>query len=156
MSRKFVELLEESGIPLHSQSGGTAPDRIVDREPKNEPCPRAKRLRDLYFQTLSSATNEFPYWYTRKYTELDGEIPAVRSAAALKEALSHLTPVIFPGELLAMGKAHYYRGSFPMPWLSEACGHRRTSVPSTMKSSRQVSAPAAQAANEKKNYANQP
>jgi 4-hydroxyphenylacetate decarboxylase large subunit len=50
---------------------------------------------------------------------LEGEIPVVRRAAALKEAFSHLTPVIFPGELLVMSRAHYYRGSFPMPWLSE-------------------------------------
>ena len=26
---------------------------------------------------------------------------------------------VLPGELLVMGKTHYYRGSFPMPWLSE-------------------------------------
>ncbi len=108
-----------SGIPLQSQSGGTAPAEIVDREVKREPSPRARKLRDLYFQTLSSASNEFPYWYTRKYAELEGEIPVVRRAAALKEAFSHLTPTILPGELLVMGKAHYYRGSFPMPWLSE-------------------------------------
>ncbi|MGA7461083.1 MAG: 4-hydroxyphenylacetate decarboxylase large subunit [Candidatus Korobacteraceae bacterium] len=119
MARKLGELLEESGTSLHSQSGGKAPDEVVDREVKKEPCLRAKKLRDLYFQTLSSATNEFPYWYTRKYAELEGEIPVVRRAAALKEAFSHLTPTIFPGELLVMGKAHYYRGSFPMPWLSE-------------------------------------
>ncbi len=119
MSRTLAELLEESGVPLHSQSGGTAPDAIVDREVKKQPCARARKLRDLYFQTLSSASNEFPYWYTRKYAELEGEIPVVRRAAALKEAFSHLTPTIFPGELLVMGKAHYYRGSFPMPWLSE-------------------------------------
>ncbi len=119
MTTKLADLLEKSGVPLHSQSGGMAPDGIVDREVKKEPCPRARKLRELYFQTLSSATNEFPYWYTRKYTELEGEIPVVRRAAALKEAFSHLTPTIFPGELLVMGKAHYYRGSFPMPWLSE-------------------------------------
>jgi len=82
--------------------------------------PRAARLLDLYLNTLSSATNEFPYWYTRKYMALDGEVPVVRRAAALKEAFAHLTPTIFPGEKIVMGKAHYYRGSFPMPWLSEA------------------------------------
>ena len=120
MPKKLAELLEESGVPLHLQSGGMAPARVVDREIRKEPCSRAKKLRDLYFQTLSSATNEFPYWYTRRYAELEGEVPVVRRAAALKEAFSHLTPTIFPGELLVMGKAHYYRGSFPMPWLSEA------------------------------------
>ena len=120
MTRTLAEALEQSGTPIQLQAGGKAPDPVVDREVKKEPCPRAKKLRDLYFQTLSSATNEFPYWYTRKYFELDGEVPVVRRAAALKEAFSHLTPTILPGELLVLGKAHYYRGSFPMPWLSEA------------------------------------
>ncbi len=119
MSLKLAEVLEKSGIPISFQAGGTAPERVVEREVRKEPGARAKKLRDLYFLALSSATNEFPYWYTRKYFELDGEVPVVRRAAALKEAFSHLTPAIFPGELLVMGKAHYYRGSFPMPWLSE-------------------------------------
>lgn len=119
MSKKLADVLDQSGVPIQLQSGGKAREVAVDREVKKEPCPRAKKLRDLYFQTLSSASNEFPYWYTRKYTELDGEVPVVRRAAALKEAFSHLTPAILPGELLVMSKAHYYRGSFPMPWLSE-------------------------------------
>ncbi len=119
MARKLAEVLEQSGIPINFQAGGEAPEKIVDREVSKEPSTRVRRLRDLYLQTLSSATNEFPYWYTRKYGELEGEIPVVRRAAALKAAFSHLTPTIFPGELIVMGKAHYYRGSFPMPWLSE-------------------------------------
>lgn len=84
------------------------------------PGPRAKKLRDLYFNTYSSANNEFPYWYTRRWSSLEGEIPVVRRAMALREAFAHLTPVIYPGELIVMGKASYYRGSFPMPWLSES------------------------------------
>jgi 4-hydroxyphenylacetate decarboxylase large subunit len=119
MSLKLAEVLDKTGVPINFQAGGTAPERMSGREVQKKPGARAKKLRDLYFQTLSSATNEFPYWYTRKYFELEGEIPVVRRAAALKEAFSHLTPTIFPGELLVMGKAHYYRGSFPMPWLSE-------------------------------------
>jgi 4-hydroxyphenylacetate decarboxylase large subunit len=119
MSKKLSQVLQDSGIPLDYQSCGTPPEETTDREVKREPTPRAQKLRDLYYQTLSSATNEFPYWYTRKYMELDGEIPVVRRALALKCAFSHLTPTIFPGELIVMGKAHYYRGSFPMPWLSE-------------------------------------
>ncbi|MCX5783008.1 MAG: 4-hydroxyphenylacetate decarboxylase large subunit [Elusimicrobia bacterium] len=91
-----------------------------EREINKEPSARAKKLRDLYFQTLSSADNEFPYWYSRKYFELDCEIPVVRRAAALKEAFSHLTPVIYPGELIVMQKTANYRGSFAMPWLSES------------------------------------
>ena len=70
-------------------------------------------------QTLSSANSEFPYWYTREYVLHDGEIPVIRRAMALKSAFSHATPVIFPGELLTMHKAAFFRGSFPMPWLSE-------------------------------------
>jgi len=119
MSKKLSQVLEETGLPLHFQACGVAPEEVVDREIKGEPCPRAKRLRALYYQTLSSATNEFPYWYTRAYMELDSEVPVVRRGLALRCAFSHLTPTIFPGELIVMGKAHYYRGSFPMPWLSE-------------------------------------
>ncbi|MBI4863825.1 MAG: MFS transporter, partial [Candidatus Riflebacteria bacterium] len=119
MGKKLIEILEESGLPLSHEAGGKAPDEVWDRELRREPGPRARRLRELYYQTLSSATNEFPYWYTRRYFELDNEVPVVRRALALKCAFSHLTPTIYPGELLVMGKAHYYRGSFPMPWLSE-------------------------------------
>jgi 4-hydroxyphenylacetate decarboxylase large subunit len=119
MSKKFSQVLEEPGTPLSFQACGTAPEKVIDREKHCEPCPRAKKLRDLYYQTYSSATNEFPYWYTRKYMELDSEVPVVRRTLALKCVFSHLTPTIFPGELIVMGKAHYYRGSFPMPWLSE-------------------------------------
>ncbi len=106
MPRNLADVLAQSGSPINFQAGGQAPKTIVDREVQKEPCPRAKKLRDLYFQTLSSATNEFPYWYTHKYFELEGEIPVIRRAAALKEAFSHLTPTIFAGELLVMGKAH--------------------------------------------------
>lgn len=119
MTQNVNELAADGDASIRRAAGRAFPDKTVNREINQPPCPRARKLRDLYFQALSSATNEFPYWYTRKYTELEGEVPVVRRAAALKEAFSHLTPAIFPGELLVMGKAHYYRGSFPMPWLSE-------------------------------------
>jgi 4-hydroxyphenylacetate decarboxylase large subunit len=93
---------------------------IGDREKKREPTVRASEARELYFSTKSSASMEFPYWYTRRWEELDGEIPVIRRAESLKAGFGHLTPVIYPGELLAMGKAAYLRGSYPMPWLSEA------------------------------------
>jgi 4-hydroxyphenylacetate decarboxylase large subunit len=118
MGKKLADVLQEAGIPLEFQLGPKS-ETVVDREVKQEPPPRAKRLRDLYYQTLSSANNEFSYWYSRKYFELENEIPVVRRALALKEAFSHLTPVIYPEELIVMGRAAYYRGSFPMPWLSE-------------------------------------
>jgi 4-hydroxyphenylacetate decarboxylase large subunit len=93
---------------------------IEDRESKPQPTMRAIKARELYFSAKSSASMEFPYWYTRRWSETEGEIPVVRRAEALKEGFEHLTPVIYPGELLAMGKAGYLRGSYPMPWLSEA------------------------------------
>ncbi len=95
------------------------PGSSAARPAARPPSERARALRDLYFQTLSSASLEFPYWYTRKFRELDGEIPIVRRAAALKHAFSHLTCTILPGEKLVGGKTLHYRGSFPMPWLSE-------------------------------------
>lgn len=103
-----------------SYYGDKPAELISDREPKPEPSLRAKKARDLYFEAKSSASMEFPYWYTRRWDELDGEIPVIRRAEALKAGFEHLTPVIYPGELLAMGKASYLRGSYPMPWLSEA------------------------------------
>jgi len=119
MVKKLADILAEKGVNINFQYGGKAPKEMVDREVKKEPFPRVKKLKEQYFNTLSSATMEFPYWYTRKYRELDGEIPVIRRAAALKHAFSHSTPTIWPGELLVGGKAFYYRGSFPMPWLSE-------------------------------------
>jgi 4-hydroxyphenylacetate decarboxylase large subunit len=93
---------------------------IEEREKKSAPTSRARLARELYFQAKSSASMEFPYWYTRRWEELDGEIPIIRRAESLKAGFEHLSPVIYPGELLVMGKAGYLRGSYPMPWLSEA------------------------------------
>jgi 4-hydroxyphenylacetate decarboxylase large subunit len=93
---------------------------IENREIKRSPTIRANNARELYFEAKSSASVEFPYWYTRRWEELEGEIPIVRRGEAMKSGFEHLTPVIYPGELLVMGKAAYLRGSYPMPWLSEA------------------------------------
>lgn len=103
---------------LSFQYGERAETQITGREIDRKPTSRAEKIRDLYFETSSSVSMEFPYWYTRRWMELEGEILIVRRAEALKAAFSHLTPVIFPGELLVMGKTHYLRGSYPMPWLS--------------------------------------
>jgi 4-hydroxyphenylacetate decarboxylase large subunit len=119
MGKKLSEVLEQSGLPMNFEVGGQAPEMVTDREVKKEPCPRAQKLRELYYNALSSATSEFSYWYTRYYHQLDGELPLMRRALSLKQAFSHLTPTIYPGELIVMGRAHYYRGSYPMPWLSE-------------------------------------
>ncbi len=112
-------MLAETGQELEFQSGGKAPDELVDREIKWEPHPRIARLKEIYMDSLSSTNNEFPYWYSREYFANDNEIPVIRRAKALKCAFSHLTPVIYPGELLTMRKGPFFRGSFPMPWLSE-------------------------------------
>jgi len=93
---------------------------IQTRETKKNPSRRADTARKIYLETKSSASVEFPYWYTRRWEELEGEIPVIRRAEALKSGFAHLTPSILPGELLAMRKANYLRGSYPMPWLSEA------------------------------------
>lgn len=85
---------------------------------KVESSKRAASGMERYFDAKSSASVEFPYWYNREWNEADGEITIIRRAKALKAAFSHLTPVIYPGELLVMTKAAYLRGSFPMPWLS--------------------------------------
>jgi 4-hydroxyphenylacetate decarboxylase large subunit len=94
--------------------------KIQPREVKNKPHPRVEKIRQLYFETKSSASVEFPYWYTRRWEELEGEVTIIRRAEALKAGFEHLTPAIFPGELLVMGKARYLRGSYPLPWLSES------------------------------------
>jgi len=100
---------------------GTKPrEEVQAREAKKNPTPRVEKARQIYFDTKSSASMEFPYWYTRRWEELEGDVPIIRRAEALKSGFSHLTPCILPGELLAMRKAVYLRGSFPMPWLSEA------------------------------------
>ena len=119
MERKLADVLAQADANLEYHAMGDPPQQPMDREIAGEPCPRAKRLREIYYDALSSATNEFPYWYTRTYMQLDNEIPVVRRALALESAFRHLTPTILPGELLVMGKTHHYRGSFPMPWLSE-------------------------------------
>ncbi len=119
MPRKLTDILAHAEANLEYRSMGEPPEDPTSREVLAEPCPRAKRLRDQYYDALSSATNEFPYWYTRAYTALGNELPVVRRALALESAFRHLTPTIFPGELVVMGKTQHYRGSFPMPWLSE-------------------------------------
>lgn len=116
---KLAEILAEKGLPLSFQYGGKAPENEIEREVKKEPTPRAKKLRDIYYNTLSTADMEFPYWYTRRWNELEGEVDVVRRAESLKSAFSHLTPNIIPGEKLVMQKTVNYRGSFPMPWLAK-------------------------------------
>lgn len=109
-------LLPEEAIRYHGPKPSV---NIEQRESKPQPSPRAIAARELYFEAKSSVSMEFPYWYTRRWEELEGEIPMVRRGEALKSGFEHLSPVIYPGESIVMGKSAYYRGSFPMPWLSE-------------------------------------
>ncbi|NOQ26793.1 MAG: 4-hydroxyphenylacetate decarboxylase large subunit [Bacteroidales bacterium] len=119
MAKSFKEMLAESGQELEFQSGGKAPDKLTPRENIWESHPRIEKLKEIYMDSLSSTNNEFPYWYTREYFQNDNEIPVIRRAKALKTAFSHLTPLIYPGELMTMRKGSFFRASFPMPWLSE-------------------------------------
>ncbi len=112
-----VEFLQCSATNYYGQA---PKGNVLSREINKKPTPRVEKIRNRYFDTKSSASVEFPYWYTRKWEGLEGEVPIVRRAEALRAGFEHLTPSIFPGELLVMGKANYLRGSYPMPWLSEA------------------------------------
>jgi 4-hydroxyphenylacetate decarboxylase large subunit len=69
MGKKLSQVLKEAGILLESR-GEKFEGKPADREVKKEPGPRAKKLRDLYYQTLSSADNEFPSWYSRSISVL--------------------------------------------------------------------------------------
>lgn len=77
-------------------------------------------MNNLFYQAYSSASTEFPYWYTRKFAECDGNVPEVRCAKALACAYAHSTPSIYPLDLLPGGKTSFLRGVFPMPWLTNS------------------------------------
>ena len=109
----------ECASEIYNYYGAKPEGEILNREIKKEATPRAEKERQMYFDTKSSASVEFPYWYTRRWEELEGEVQIIRRAEALKSGFEHLTPSVLPGELLAMRKANYLRGSYPMPWMSE-------------------------------------
>ena len=115
MVKKFEKVVNDF---VHAY--GKEPEEVSDREVRGEPSPRAKKQRDQVFTPKSSVSREFPEWYTRQYMQDDNEISVIRRARALKVAFSHLTPVIFPGELQPLKRARYFRGSYPMPWLTES------------------------------------
>ncbi len=115
--KMLADILKEKGIPIEYRYGQEF-DGVTDREVLRDPTPRAGKLMDIYLSALSSVNIEFPYWYSREWVRWENEIPIIRRAKSLKAAFSHLTPMIWPGEKIAMGKTYYYRGSFPMPYLS--------------------------------------
>ena len=109
----------ECDTEIYNYYGVKPEGDFSNRDVKSVATPRVELARQMYFDTKSSASVEFPYWYTRRWEELDGEVQIIRRAEALKCGFEHLTPAILPGELLVMRKANYLRGSFPMPWMSE-------------------------------------
>lgn len=115
--RRLADILKEKGIPIENHFGAEF-EGVTGREVVNDPTQRAMELMDIYLNSLSSVNVEFPYWYTREWVRWENDIPIIRRAKSLKAAFSHLTPMIWPGEKLVGGKTYYYRGSFPMPWLS--------------------------------------
>jgi len=117
-SQKEINTLECSN-DIYNYYGSQPQENIEKREGKKPPTPRVEKLRQQYFDTKSSASVEFPYWYTRRWEELEGEVNIIRRAEALKAGFEHLTPIVLPGELISMRKASYLRGSYPMPWMSE-------------------------------------
>lgn len=108
-----------AGVETYNRYGTLADETVAMREVAREPSPRAHKLRELYFDAKSSLSLEFTYWYNRRWSELEGDVNLARRGEALKAGFQHLTPSIYPGELLVMQRAGYLRGSYPMPWVSE-------------------------------------
>lgn len=96
-------------------------ENTMERKAQGKPSERAARLMEHFFYpAYSSADTEFPYWYTRKYAECEGDVTEIRRAKALACAYAHSTPGVFPGDLLPGGKTRYVKGGFPMPWLTNS------------------------------------
>lgn len=112
---KIRSILEAKNIKANFQN-----QENLDELSEKKASKRADDLLNVYYNTLSTADMEFPYWYNREYRKSDGDIAVVRRAKALKAAFSHMTPNIIPGEKIVMQKTRHYRGSFPMPWVSES------------------------------------
>lgn len=115
--KRLADILKEKGIPIEYKYGDEH-EGVTGREVVANPSPRAKELMDIYLNSLSSVNVEFPYWYTREWKKWPNDITFIRRAKSVKAAMSHLTPMIWPHEKLIGGKTYYYRGSFPMPYLS--------------------------------------
>ena len=80
--KRLEEILAEQGLSTGFVYGAPQDeswDGVVDREIKLEPKARTKWLMDsLFYQSFSTANTEFPYWYTRKFEECDGDVLEVR------------------------------------------------------------------------------
>lgn len=118
--KKLFDILAEKGIGVGYQYGDRAAGDSPERENSRQPTERARKLMDLYYQSLASTSMEWTYWYTREFEAQSGELQVIRRAKALACAFAHATPVIYPGELLVGAKTGYLRGTFPMPWLIQS------------------------------------
>lgn len=115
--RMLADILKEKGIPIENHYGPQF-EGVTNREVLTSPTERAEKLMDIYLNAFSSVNVEFPYWYTREWKKWENDITIIRRAKSLKAAFCHMTPMIWPHEKLIGGKTYYYRGSFPMPNLS--------------------------------------
>lgn len=122
--KRLEEILAQQGLSMGFVYGAPENDnwdKITDREIHLKPSERTSKLmNNLFYQAYSSANTEFPYWYTRKFAECDGDVLEVRRAKALACAYAHSTPSVYPGDLLPGGKTSFQRGGFPMPWLTNS------------------------------------
>lgn len=122
--KRLEEILAQQGLSMGFVYGAPENDnwdKITDREIHLKPSERTSKLmNNLFYQAYSSANTEFPYWYTRKFAECDGDVLEVRRAKALACAYAHSTPSVYPGDLLPGGKTSFLRGGFPMPWLTNS------------------------------------
>lgn len=122
--KRLEEILREHDIPMgyvYGAPNGFEKDGITEREIHRTPTERGAHLmKDFFYPAFSSANTEFPYWYTRKFAECDGDVLEIRRAKALSCAYAHSTPSVYPGDLLPGGKTSFLKGGFPMPWLTNS------------------------------------
>ena len=74
--KRLEDILAEQGLSMgfvYGADDAAGTEGVADREIKLEPMERAKKLMDYYYQAFSSASVEFPYWYSRKFAECDGD-----------------------------------------------------------------------------------
>ena len=107
---RINEILERRGLDV-TEVGN------IDDPKVGEPSPRFTKLNELYFTVKNTIDMEYPYWYNRAWQANDGDLPDLRRAKSVGSALRHMTPTIWPGELLVMNKTKNWRGAFPFPWI---------------------------------------
>ena len=113
--------MEDEGFLFSiAQADPYAPlDYVEDytEEPIPDPSPRFTKLMDIYYVMKNTIDMEYPYWYNRSWWQNEGDLPEIRRAKAEAFALEHMTPTIWPQELLVMNKTKNWRGAFCFPWV---------------------------------------